>query len=456
MLTRRSTVRPTALPLSAALLSTLVCTLTTGCSDASGDDSDNVGPGQGSVDQAVLDHAEDLIAEGRQTFRHDTFGSEEFWGETLGLHKAIAGEANGGVGPGVSPKLALALGLRVDSAALGADLRSDIQNGNVDLESPATTVELLRRDAVVGVRGFFGAQGELQSIGIQCALCHSTVDDSFAAGMGLRRDGWPNRALDIGQIVASAPNLAPVATVLGVTEEDVRTVLRSWGAGKFDAELLLDGRAFQPDGDSAATLMPAAFGMLGVNMHTYTGWGSVTYWNAFVANVEMHGKGTFYDPRLDDAAKFPVAAANDFGHIRNVEDQITSKLGALQFYQLALPIPEPPADSFDAAAAARGEAVFLRDARCAECHVPPLYTEPGWNMHTGAEIGIDDFQSSRSPDERYRTTPLRGLFTREQGGFYHDGRFATLLDVVEHYDEHLATALTAEQKADLVEFLRSL
>ena len=236
----------------------------------------------------------------------------------------------------------------------------------------------------------------------------------------------------------------------------MRQVLSSWGPGKFDAELFMDGKALRPDNKSAATLIPAAFGLAGVNLHTYTGWGSVTYWNAFVANLEMHGKGTFFDPRLDNAAKFPVAAQAKFGHVRMTPDLITPKLAALHFYQLALQPPQPPGGRFDAAAAQRGKDVFMGAGKCATCHVPPLYTEPGWNMHTAGEIGIDDFQAKRSPDERYRTTPLRGLFTRAKGGFYHDGRFATLPDVVNHYDTVQTLGLTAAQKSDLVEFLKSL
>jgi cytochrome c peroxidase len=182
----------------------------------------------------------------------------------------------------------------------------------------------------------------------------------------------------------------------------------------------------------------------------------VTYWNAFVANLEMHGKGTFFDPRLDDAVKFPVAARAGFSNVRTVPDLITPKLAALQFYQLAIPPPTPPAGSFDAAAAARGEALFAGKAQCATCHVPPLFTEPGWNMHTAAELGIDDFQASRSPDERYRTAPLRGLWAHQTGGFYHDGRFATLADVVVHYDTHRSLGLTEQERRDVVEYLKSL
>ena len=293
-------------------------------------------------------------------------------------------------------------------------------------------------------------------MGIQCALCHSTVDDSVSPGIGRRRDGWANRDLDVGAIVALAPDLSPVATLLGVDQGTVRTVLRSWGPGKFDAELLLDGKAFRPDGKSAAVLIPPAFGLAGVNLHTWTGWGSVTHWNAFVANLEMHGKGTFYDPRLDDPERFPIAARAGFGNLRSETDLITPRLAALQFYQLALAAPRPPSDSFNEAAAREGKAIFQGKANCATCHVPPLFTEPGWNLHTPAEIGIDDFQSERAPDRRYRTAPLRGLWTHSSGGFYHDGRFATLEEVVDHYDTTFTLKLTAPEKSALVEYLKSL
>jgi cytochrome c peroxidase len=233
-------------------------------------------------------------------------------------------------------------------------------------------------------------------------------------------------------------------------------VLNSWGPGKFDAQLFLDGKAFRPDGKSAATLLPAAFGLAGVNLHTYTGWGGVSHWNALVANLEMHGKGTFIDARLDDERRFPIAARAGFGHVRNDPDRITSKLPALQFYQLSIPAPEAADGTFDAHAAEAGKAVFSGAARCSTCHVPPLFTEPGWNLHTAEEIGIDDFQSSRSPDQRYRTTPLSGLFTRQKGGFYHDGRFANLRAVVEHYNQALNLNLSEQAKKDLIEYLKSL
>ena len=404
-----------------------------------------------------LSYADFLVQEGRRTFRFDTFGDEAFWGGQLRLHQAIAGAANGGVGPGVSPEVALAVGLKVDFDALPPDLVLLIKQNKVNLKDPATTLALLRLNAVVGVKGFFDpASGRITSMGIQCALCHSTVDNALIPGIGHRLDGWPNRDLNVGAIVALAPNLSPFTTLLGVSDATVRAVLRSWGPGKFDAELILDGKAFRPDGKSAATLLPPAFGLAGVNLHTYTGWGGVPHWNAFVANLEMHGSGTFYDPRLADKDKFPIAAANGFDDVRVNADRITPKLPALHFYQLSLPAPPAPVGSFNAAAAAEGKKLFNGAAGCARCHVPPIFTEPGWNMHTPAEIGIDDFQAKRSPDERYRTTPLKGLWTHQKGGFYHDGRFPTLRAVVDHYARVFGLTLSPTERAQLVEYLKSL
>lgn len=193
-----------------------------------------------------------------------------------------------------------------------------------------------------------------------------------------------------------------------------------------------------------------------MNLHTWTGWGSVTYWNAFVANLEMHGKGNFYDPRLENADQFPVAAKAGLGHVINSVDLITPKLAALHFYQLSLSAPSAPQGSFDPEAAKRGRKIFNGTAKCATCHVPPLYTEPGWNLHAPDEVCVDSFQADRSPDRRYRTSPLGGLWTHAEGGFYHDGRFATLLDVVNHYDGCFSLGLTDRNKSDLVEFLKSL
>ena len=409
-------------------------------------------------DQDIVRSAVRSIEKGRETFRFDTFGDEAFWGDTLNLDAAIAGAANGGVGPGLAPAAALALGLKVDVGALPRPLQNQLRRGEVDLNDPATTLALLRLNSVVGVTGFFSGD-QLTSVGIQCALCHSTVNDSLAPGIGSRLDGWANRDLNVGAIIAFAPDLSALATLLGTTQDTVRQVLNSWGPGKFDAELVLDGKAFQdPPANtrSAATLIPPAFGLAGFNLHTWTGWGGVAHWNAFVANLEMHGQGTFFDPRLDDAAQFPIAAANGFGNVRATPDLITGKLADLHLYQLAIPAPAPPASSFDANAAARGSALFVGKAACATCHVPPLFTEPGWNMHLPSEIGIDSFQADRSPDRRYRTAPLKGLWTHTKGGFYHDGRFATLLDVVNHYNGVKTLGLTESEKQDLVEYLKSL
>ncbi len=409
------------------------------------------------ADLAADAHAVDQFRDGREIFRYATFGDEDFWGGTLGLHETIAGAANGGLGAGVSPKTALAVGLKVDVDNLPREVVRALRAGKVNLDDPAVTLALLRADAVVGVTGFFDKpRKRLTSVGIQCALCHSTVDDSFAPGIGHRLDGWANRDLNVGAIISLAPRLEPVAGLLGVSVETLRDVLGKWGPGKFDAEVFLDGKAVRPDGKTAATLIPPAFGLAGVNLHTWTGWGGVPHWNAFVANLEMHGKGTFFDPRLDDASRFPIAARERFGHVRADEDQITPLLGALQIYQLALPVPKAPNGSYDRKAAARGEALFNDKAKCATCHVPPLFTEPGWNMHSPEEIGIDDFQSERSPDQHYRTSPLRGLWTHTRGGFYHDGRFPTLAAVIQHYDAFMGLGLSSAERKDLEEYLKSL
>jgi hypothetical protein len=397
---------------------------------------------------------------GKDIFRHDTFGSEHFWGGQVRLHDAIQGAKFGGVGPGITPIQALQLGLKVDTAMLPSILVEAIKAGSVSLEAVDTTMALLRADAVVGVKGVFDPSGRMRSVGITCALCHSTVDDGLLPGIGLRLDGWPNRDLNIGAIVASAPTVAPFARMLQRSEDFVRQVFLSWGPGKFDALLNLDGKAYRPDGRPAATLNPPAFGLAGVNNHTWTGgWGTVTYWNAYVANLEMHGKGRFYDPRFDNPKKYPVAARTRQGHKNDEIDLITAKLPALHNYQLTLKAPRPPAGAFERAAATRGEVVFNSKARCAVCHIPPIFTEPGWNTHKGYEIGIDEFQAQRSPDNSYRTAPLRALWDMNKihkGGFYHDGRFPTLVDVVQHYDRHFRLGLTEREMVDLIEYLKSI
>jgi hypothetical protein len=407
-------------------------------------------------DALIPDNSDRALKEGRHTFRFDTFGDEAWWGDTLHLHEAIEGAKLGGTGPGISPATALSLGLRVDLDALPQSLVQQIKMGKINLNDPAVTLALLKLNAVVGVTGRSNADGSLKSVGIQCALCHSTVDNALAPGIGHRLDGWANRDLNVGAIIAAAPNLQPIADLLSTDQATVRKVLTSWGAGKFDAELLLDGKAFRPDGKPAATLIPPAFGLAGINLHTWTGWGSVPHWNALVANLEMRGKGVFYDSRLDDAAQFPIAAANHFGHIQNNPDLITAKLPALHLYQLSIPAPAPLSSSFDHSAADRGRELFSGKAKCSTCHADPVFTEPGWNMHKASQVCVDDFQANRAPDHAYRTTPLNGLWTHTKGGFYHDGRFATLAEVVNHYDTCFSLGLTAQEQVDVVEYVKSL
>jgi len=421
---------------------------------------------------ARISSADRLVAQGRNVFRNDTFGDQAVWGGVLGLHKAIEGAKLGGVGPGVSPKTALALGLKVDATKIPAKVAAAIKAGKVNLGDPAVTVTLLKLNAVVGVKGYFTKNGTLSSLGITCALCHSTVDNSFAPGIGKRLDGWPNQDLNVGAIVAAAPNLKPLQDALGVDEATVKKVLNGWGPGFFNAELNLDGKAVGPDGTpkSAATRIPSAFGKDGQNLHTWEGgWGSVTYWNAFVANLEMHGMGNFMDARLDDKAKFPIAAAAGFGHTHPYvgegvlavppkaqgRDVITDALRALDFYQHALPVPRPPRGSFDPAAAKRGDAVFNGAGKCSSCHMGSLGSAPGYNAVKPSQICIDAFAANRGPDGTYTIAPLQALFTRSKRGFYHDGRFKTLLDVVNHYDTCMNLHLSAQQKADLVQYLKS-
>ena len=433
----------------------LVCSFSLGLAQRAPDR----GPDQPQTgfDRQISENARQMMEQGKQIFRFDTFGDESYWSGKLKLHQAIEGTKFGGVGPGVSPRTALAVGLKVDLAALPADLVEKIKKGEVSLDDPATTLALIKLNSVLGVKGTFNNDGSLKAVGLSCAVCHSTVDDALTPGIGRRLDGWPNQDLNVGAIVSLAPDLSALTSLLGVDEPTVKQVLASWGPGKFDAELNLDGKAFRPDGKPAATLIPPAFGMAGVNLHTWGGgWGTVTYWNAFVGNLELQGQGTFFDARLNDPIKYPVAARAGFGDKRVPDDLVTGKLAALQFYQLAIPPPSPSPGSFDQTAAARGEIIFKGKADCAQCHVPPLFTEPGWNTHKPSEIGIDDFQANRAPDNSYRTTPLRGLFAHMKRGFYHDGRFATLLDVVNHYDSFKKLGLTEQEKTDLVEYLKSL
>ncbi len=253
-----------------------------------------------------------LVSDGKQIFRFDTFDDEDFWSGALHIDEAIAGSANGGFGPGISPRTALAVGLKVDATVLPANVVAGIQSGAISLDDPLTTVALLKLDAVVGVKGSFNSEGGLKSVGITCASCHSTVDNAFAPGIGKRLDGWPNRDLNVGAIISVTDNAQPTANMLHVDEATLRTVLGMWEPGKFAAQLFLDGKALRPDGKIAANLMPAAFGLKRIGLTTYTGFGDISYRNAFVGNLEMHGKGSFRDTRLNDPIKYPIAVENSF------------------------------------------------------------------------------------------------------------------------------------------------
>jgi hypothetical protein len=422
------------------------------------------------------DNAKQLIDQGQQIFRFDTYGDEAFWTSQLDMQQAVST---------LSPQTALALGLKVDAQALSPSVIEEIKHGQVNLGDPAVTLALIKQNAVLGVVGTFNGN-TLTSVGFTCALCHSTVDNSVAPGIGNRIDGLANRDLNVGAIIAAAPNLDPVVNLLrlapqdsSITAQGVRNVLNTWGAGKFDAELFLDGKASNPQqvtngavtgtNVSGATLLPNARGLSGHNLHTWTGgWGTVTYWNAFVAVNELHGIGTFFDERFDDATQFPIAAAAKLGHV-SVDpdsDQVTGKLAALHFYQLALPAVQPrPGIDFDQAAAARGDELFSGKANCNSCHHEPLWTEPGWNQHSAEELKIDSFEADRAPGHAYQTMNLSGLFVRERGlfmfpqnkgRFYHDGRFRTLSDVVRSYDERFSLGLSDQETHDLVEYLKSL
>lgn len=422
------------------------------------------------------DNASRMIEQGRHTFRFDTYGDEAFWTGRLQIQQSVKT---------LSPRTALTLGLKVDADALSPSVIEAIRHGRVNLDDPTVTLQLIKQNAVLGVVGTFN-NNTLTKVGFTCALCHSIVDDSVAPGIGRRIDGLANRDLNVGAIIATAPNLQPVVNLLRlapqdaeITVQDVRNVLNTWGPGKFDAELFLDGKAFNPqqmtNGEvtgtnvSGATLIPNARGLSGHNLHTWTGgWGTVTYWNAFVAVDELHGIGTFFDERFDNASQFPIAAAAKLGHVSvdSDSDQVTSKLAALHFYQLSLPAVEPrPGIDFEPAAAARGDELFSGKANCNSCHHEPLWTEPGWNQHTADELKIDSFEANRSPGHAYQTVNLAGLFVRERGlfmfqqnkgRFYHDGRFQTLMDVVNSYDARFNLGLTDEEKHDLVEYLKSL
>jgi mono/diheme cytochrome c family protein len=355
--------------------------------------------------------------DGKQIFRFDTFGDEQFWTDTLRMHEVIQSS--------VSPATALSVGLKVDSAALPANFLA-----THDLNSPATTVELIKLNAVVGLVGTVRGT-QLKSVGITCAICHSTVDNAVTTGVGNRLDGWPNRDLNPGAIIALSPAITSAQ----------KAVYNSWGPGRFDPR-------FNVDGINGPVLIPPAYGLKGVGFETYTGDGPISYWNNYVAVVEMGGHGSFSDPRIGI-------------NITQEPDLVTPKLPALLQYQLSLAAPRPPAGTFDRMAAKRGEALFNTKAGCASCHIPPTFTDvlSGADpnvpvLHDAAEVGVDPLYAQRSATKQYRTTPLRALW--QHAPYFHDGSAPDLPAVVNHYDALFNLGLTAKQKQDLVQYLKSI
>jgi hypothetical protein len=360
-----------------------------------------------------------LIEPGREVFRFDTFGDETFWTDTLRMHEVI--------GSAVSPKTALAVGLKVDVEKLPAEVRTALSAGQVDLDAPATTVQLLSLGAVVGVVG--QVEGTtLRKVGITCALCHSTVDNSFAPGIGRRLDGWPNRDLDVGAIVALSPALTAAQ----------KAVYQSWGPGRYDPR-------FNQDGKNIPVVLPPAFGLARVAREIYTGDGPVSYWNAYVAITQMHGHGAFSDSRIGVA-------------VDNRPELVEPKLAALRAYQFSLERPGPASGTGDPAAAERGRTVFEGAGTCARCHTGSELTDANdGTLHSPAEVGQDPAYAARSATKQYRTTPLRGLWRPPllKGPYFHDGSAATLEAVVDHYVQLFQLTLSAEQKADLVAYLKT-
>lgn len=377
---------------------------------------------QGDAVDAPIPEALDpsLVAEGKGIFRFDTFGDEKYWTDTLRMHEVVQSS--------VSPSTALSVGLKVDVDALPLELRNALAAGQVDLESPATTVALLKLNAVVGLRGqvvVTGGRDSLARLGVTCALCHSTVDNSFAPGIGRRRDGWANTDLNPGAIVALSP---AVSTAL-------KQVLNTWGPGLYDPRINIDGL-------NTPIVIPPAYGLHGVARETFTGEGPVSYWNSYVAVTQMHGQGNFSDARLGI-------------QVLQSPDLVTPKLSALRAYQLSLSTPAPPAGSYDVAAAARGRQVFDGPGTCVTCHVGSLFTDINRGVrHVPAETGMNPRYAARTSQKAYRTTPLRGLW--QHAPYFHDGSARTLADVVAHYDRVRNLRLTVQQQRDLTEYLKSL
>ena len=371
------------------------------------------------------------ITAGREIFRFDTFGDEQLWTDVLRMHEVI---------PTVPPATALAVGLKVDVEALPAEVIAALRANQVDLTNPAVTVELLRLNAVVGVQGTVDAAGQLTKVGVTCALCHSSVDNSFAPGIGKRLDGWANTDLNVGAIVALSPAL----------DEATKAEFNAWGPGKYDPRHhAFDGTKIVPlNSPSLPIVIPPVYGLKGVGFETFTADGPISYWNSYVGVGQMGGQGNFSDPRIGL-------------FIQQSPDLVTPKLRALLDYQLSLRPPKVPTGSVNPQAAARGKQLFRNEARCATCHQGPNFTDvlsgPDRSvpfLHDPAEVGMDPAYASRTATGKYRTTPLRGLL--QHPPYFHDGSAPDLLAVVNHYNTLFGLNLTAEQKADLVEYLKSL
>jgi hypothetical protein len=383
------------------------------------------GGGGASADEHGLDPA--LVAQGRTIFRYDTFGDETQWTDSLRLHEVIRSA--------VDPVTALSVGLKVDADALPDAVVRGIRDNTIDLKSPATTIALLKLDAVVGVKGTVQSVGgvdTLTRVGITCALCHSTVDDSFAPGIGKRLDGWPNRDLDPGAIIGLSPALSPAQ----------RAVYQSWGPGRYDPR-------FNQDGQNGPQVIPPAYGLAGIHRITSTGDGDdIAYWNRYVGVTQMGGHGSFSDRRIG------VDVVN------GTDDLISAKLPALQAYQLSLAAPAPPAGSFDPGAAARGKLVFEGRGQCVRCHSGPLFTDANERLHPPSEVvsepepaGTPSY-ASRTATHQYRTAPLQGLW--QHPPYFHNGSAPTLQAVVQRYDARQGLGLTAADAADLVQYLKSI
>jgi mono/diheme cytochrome c family protein len=352
----------------------------------------------------------DEVSEGQKIFRFDTFGDEQLWTGKLGLHKVVQEK--------VDPTTALKVGLKVDAEALPPGTLE-----KADLKDPKTTVALLKLNAVVGLKAEVDASNNITKLGVTCALCHSTVDDSVQKGIGKRMDGWPNRDLDVGKIIALSPALTA----------EQKKVYTSWGPGKYDPR-------YNQDGMNTPLVLPPAYGLANVKNETYTAEGPISYWNAYVAVTQMGGQGNFSDAKL----KIDV---------KHSPDLVTSKLPALRAYQHSLKAPKPPAGSFKADAASRGKTVF--DQKCATCHVGGSGTDNDTGkVHKASETGMDEKYALRTKTGAYRTTPLRGLW--QHPPYFHDGSAEDLDDVVEHYDRALSLKLSESQRKDLVEYLKSL